>query len=162
APLHFNAIAGRGLEAEVDGRRVLVGNRELLIDRGVAVNGDHAAELAAAGKTAIYVAADGRFAGVIAVADQPKPGARDAIARLKAEGLGVVMLTGDTVRTAETIAREVGIDRVIAGVLPEGKGDAIAAIQAEGHVVAMVGDGINDAPALARADVGIAMGTGTD
>jgi Cu+-exporting ATPase len=161
-PRNFTAIAGHGLEADIDGRHVLVGNRKLLGDRGIAMDEGPTGELAASGKTTILVAVDGRFAGVIAVADRPKPGARDAIARLKADGLTVVMLTGDTVRTGEAIAREIGIDRVIADMLPEGKGDAIAALQSEGHVVGMVGDGINDAPALARADVGIAMGTGTD
>jgi Cu+-exporting ATPase len=162
APKKFVAVAGHGVEAEVDGRRILLGNRKLLADRGTAVDEDAAAELAAAGKTATFLGVDGRFAGVIAIADRPKPEARAAIARLKADGLAVVLLTGDTARTAEAIAREVGIDRVIAGVLPAAKGDAVAALQAEGHVVAMVGDGINDAPALARADLGIAMGTGTD
>ena len=157
----FQAVAGLGLEAEVDGRRVLVGNRKLLADRGIAVD-DDAQELTAAGKTPVFVAIDGRFAGLIAVADRPKPEAQAAIARLKADGLAVIMLTGDTARTAEAVARSVGIDRVMAGVLPEGKARAVAALQAEGHIVTMVGDGINDAPALAQADVGIAMGTGTD
>jgi Cu+-exporting ATPase len=161
-PQSFAAIAGHGIEAEIDGRLVLLGNRKLLADRGVAADENAAAELATAGKTTIFIAVDGRFAGVIAIADRPKPEAREAVARLKADGLTVMMLTGDTARTAEAIARQVGIDRVIAGVLPAGKGDAIAALQSEGHVVAMVGDGINDAPALAQADVGIAMGTGTD
>jgi Cu+-exporting ATPase len=161
-PRDFAAVAGHGLEAGVEGRQVLVGNRKLLADRGIAADEAAAAELAGAGKTPVYVAVDGQFAGLIAVADRPKPEARAAVARLKADGLTVVMLTGDTARTAEAVAREVGIDRVIASVLPAGKADAITALQAEGQVVAMVGDGINDAPALAKADVGIAMGTGTD
>jgi P-type Cu+ transporter len=161
-PRNFTAVAGHGLEAEIDGRRVLIGNRKLLDDRGIGTGEAPATDLAGEGKTVIFVAADGRFAGVVAVADRPKPEARDAVARLKADGLAVVMLTGDTARTAEAVAREVGIDRVIAGVLPDKKAEAVAALQAEGHVVAMVGDGINDAPALAKADVGIAMGTGTD
>ena len=160
SPRNFTAVAGHGLDAEVDGRRVLIGNRKLLADRGIAADG--ADDLAAAGKTPVFVAVDGAFAGVVAVADRPKPEARAAVERLKADGLTVVMLTGDTARTAEAIAREVGIDRVIANVLPGAKADAVAGLQAEGHVVAMVGDGINDAPALAQADVGIAMGTGTD
>jgi Cu+-exporting ATPase len=158
----FQAIAGHGIEATVDGRRVVIGNRKLLSDRGISVDAEADRDLTEAGKTPIFVAVDGRFAGVVAVADRAKPGAREAIARLKAEELRIFMLTGDVARTAEAIAREVGIDRVIAGVLPEGKSDAIAKLQAEGEVVAMVGDGINDAPALAKADVGIAMGTGTD
>ena len=162
SPGNFNAIAGHGLEAEVDARRVLIGNRKLLADRGITTDERAADELSAAGKTPVFVAVDGSFAGLVAVADRPKAGAREAIGRLKAQGLTVVMLTGDTPRTAGAIAREVDIDRVIAGVLPEGKADAVASLQAEGHVVAMVGDGINDAPALATADVGIAMGTGTD
>jgi P-type Cu+ transporter len=161
-PRNFSAVAGHGLEAEVEGRRVLLGNRTLLADRGVAPGEGAADDLTGAGKTPVFVGVDGSFAGVIAVADRPKPEARSAVARLKADGLAVVMLTGDTPRTAAAIAREVGIDRVIAGVLPAAKADAVAALQAEGHVVAMVGDGINDAPALAQADLGIAMGTGTD
>jgi P-type Cu+ transporter len=161
-PQSFTAIAGLGLEADLDGQRVQIGNRNLLTDRGVAVDESAVAELSADGKTTIFVAVNSRFTGMIAVADRPKPEARDAIARLKAEGLTVVMLTGDTVGTAEAIAREVGIDRVIAGVLPGAKGNSIATLQREGHMVAMVGDGINDAPALAKADIGIAMGTGTD
>ena len=161
-PTNFKAVAGHGLEAEVEGRGVLIGNQKFLADRGVPTNELSADDLSESGKTLVFVAVDDRFAGSIAVADRPKPGAREAITRLKAEGLSVVMLTGDTARTAGAIARELGIDRVIAGVLPEGKANSIAALQAEDHVVAMVGDGINDAPALAKADVGIAMGTGTD
>jgi Cu+-exporting ATPase len=162
APRKFQSVAGHGVEAEVDGRRALLGNAKLLADRGILADEGVAAELAAAGKTTIFLAVDDRFAGTIAVADRPKPEARAAVARLKADGLAVIMLTGDIARTAEAVARAVGIDRVMAGVLPAAKGDAVAGLQAEGQVVAMVGDGINDAPALARADLGIAMGTGTD
>jgi P-type Cu+ transporter len=161
-PQDFRAVAGHGLEAVVDGRRILMGNARLLNDHGIPVDDAGANDPAAAGKTPIFVAVDGQYAGIIAVADRPKPESRDAVARLKAQGLAVTMLTGDIERTANAVAREVGIDRVFAGILPQGKLDAIAALQAEGNVVAMVGDGINDAPALAKADVGIAMGTGTD
>ena len=121
-----------------------------------------AARLAGEGKTPMYVAVDGGLAGVIAVADPIKESSREAIARMHRLGLDVVMLTGDNRRTAEAVARAAGIDRVVAGVLPEGKVAEIRRLQAEGRVVAMVGDGINDAPALAQADVGMAIGTGTD
>jgi Cu+-exporting ATPase len=161
-PAWFDSIPGHGLEASVEERSVLVGNAKLLTDRGLMPDGAAADRLAAEGKTPVFVAVDGRPAGLLAVADRPKASARDAIDRLKKLGLKVVMLTGDTVRTAEAIAREVGIDRVIAGVLPAGKADVVKQLQSDGEVVAMVGDGVNDAPALAQADVGVAMGTGTD
>ena len=121
-----------------------------------------AARLADAGRTPMYIARDGRFAGLLAVADPIKESSRAAIARLREMGLEVVMLTGDTQRTADAIAREAGVVRVVAGVLPEGKVAEIKRLQAAGEVVAMVGDGINDAPALAQADVGMAIGGGTD
>ncbi|HEX8312996.1 MAG TPA: heavy metal translocating P-type ATPase [Chthoniobacteraceae bacterium] len=158
----FEAVAGHGLSAEVNGRPVLIGNAQLLREHGIepaVASGD---KLASAGKTPVYIAIDGKFAGIIAVADPVKPHSRAAIARLKETGLKVVMITGDHQLTAEAIAAEVGISRVFAEVLPEGKSAAIKELQAEGEIVAMVGDGINDAPALAQADVGMAMGSGTD
>ncbi|MBM4410341.1 MAG: copper-translocating P-type ATPase [Chloroflexi bacterium] len=172
-PLTFRAVPGLGIEAGVslDGvtRTVLVGNADLLRASGVdgttrgGMRLDFLVEQAArGGATAIRVAVDGRPAGVITVADRLRVGAVDAIARLRATGVEVVMLTGDGVATARAIAAEAGIDRVEDDVRPEGKAEVVRALQAEGRVVAMVGDGINDAPALAAADVGIAIGGGTD
>ncbi len=163
-PTDFNALPGHGVEVTVDGRRVLLGNVKLMRDRGVAlVDTEAVAErLASEGKTPMFVALDGAVAGVIAVADTLKPGSVEAVAKLRANGLQVVMITGDNQRTADAIARQVGIDRVFAEVLPEHKAEQVRLLQAEGKVVAMVGDGINDAPALAQADIGIAIGTGTD
>ena len=158
----FNAIPGFGIEALVQGRRVLIGTAQLLRERGLEVDEEASHRLADAGKTPIFIALDGAFAGTIAIADPIKDGSRAAIKRLHALGLEVIMLTGDNRRTAEAIAREVGVDRVLAEVLPQGKDEEIKKLQARGKLVAMVGDGINDAPALAQADVGIAMGSGTD
>ena len=160
----FKALTGLGAEATVVKTKVTLGNRALMSQRGYSLNGldAQAEEFAAQGKTMVFVAADGEVIGAIAVADTLKPHAKEAIAVLHAMGLKVVMLTGDQRRTAEAIAREAGIDRVIAEVLPDGKTQAIQQLQSEGKVVAMVGDGINDAPALAQADIGIALGTGTD
>jgi Cu+-exporting ATPase len=160
----FNAISGHGIEATVEGRKLLLGNAKLMRDRGVTVGAfeEQASSLAERGKTPMFAAADGRFLGVVAVADTIKPESKAAIAALKRLGLEVVMLTGDNRRTAEAVAREVGIERVFAEVLPEGKVDRIKALQEEKKLVGMVGDGINDAPALAQADVGMAIGTGTD
>jgi len=160
----FVAVPGLGVQAQVEGRQVLLGNLSLMQQRSAKLNGleTTADEMLAQGKTAMFVAADGQVLGVIAVADTVKEGAQEAIASLKAMGIEVIMLTGDHRRTAEAIARQVGVDRVLAEVLPEDKAKQVRDLQSEGKVVAMVGDGINDAPALVQADVGIAIGTGTD
>jgi Cu+-exporting ATPase len=161
----FNAIAGHGIEARVDGRQLLLGNVKLMRDRGISLDGaeQRATALAADGKTPMYAAVDGRFAGLVAVADQVKPESREAVDAMKRRGLEVVMITGDNKRTAEAVARQVGIERVLSEVLPEDKAREVKRLQeAEKKRVGMVGDGINDAPALAQADVGIAIGTGTD
>ncbi len=160
----FRALAGRGVECRLDGAELLVGSAGLARERGIDLSSlDQARErLQQEGKTVSVVARDGAGIGLVGLRDTLKSGARQVMATLQAEGLGLVMLTGDNEVTAEAIAGEAGIDIVLAGVRPEGKADAIARLQAEGHTVAMVGDGINDAPALARADVGIALGTGTD
>jgi P-type Cu+ transporter len=160
----FEAIAGGGVRATVDGVAVVIGRPGLLQAAGIATSElDARAEaLAADGKTPVYAAIDGRLAAVIAVADTLKAGSVEAVAELHRLGLEIAMLTGDNRRTAEAIARAVGIDRVIADVRPEGKATAITGLQSDGRTVAMVGDGVNDAPALASADVGVAMGTGTD
>ncbi len=163
-PEGFDAPTGRGVRAEVGGRQVLVGNRALMEEYGVSEDGisPRFEELSLAGKTPVLVAVDGRPAGLVAVADTVREEAREAVDSLKGMGLGVVMLTGDNERTARAVARELGIERVRAGVLPGEKEGEIRKLQEAGEVVAMVGDGINDAPALARADVGVAIGTGTD
>ncbi|HVG28773.1 MAG TPA: heavy metal translocating P-type ATPase [Pyrinomonadaceae bacterium] len=160
----FNAVAGHGVEAEVEGRSVLLGNSALMRERGIATGGldERASRLAAEGKTPIYAAVDGRAAGLLAVADEIRGESRGAIEELKRMGLEVVMLTGDNRRTADAVAREVGIRSVLAEVLPEGKAGEIRRLQQEGRKVAMVGDGLNDAPALAQADLGVSIGTGTD
>lgn len=160
----FEAVAGHGVEAEVEGRKLLLGNAKLMRERGVELNGfdERAARLAAEGKTPMYAAVDGRLAGMLAVADEIKEESREAVERLQRMGLEVVMITGDNRRTAEAVAREVGITRVLAEVLPEGKAAEVKRLQSEKKVVGMVGDGINDAPALAQADVGVSIGTGTD
>jgi len=160
----FNAVPGHGVEASVEGRKLILGNLRLIKDRGLSLNGleEEAHRLWEKGKTVMFLGIDSQVVGIIAVADTLKPGAREAVEALHKLGIEVVMLTGDNRRTAEAIAREVGIDRVLAEVLPEHKAQEVKKLQEEGKVVAMVGDGINDAPALAQADVGIAIGTGTD
>jgi Cu+-exporting ATPase len=161
----FNAIPGHGIESRVNGHRLLLGNLKLMQERGVvALDGleSKALELSVEGKTPMFVSIDDKAAGVIAVADTLKPNSREVVSALHRLGLEVVMLTGDNKRTAEAIAKQVGIDRVLAEVLPEHKAREVRKLQDEGKVVAMVGDGINDAPALAQADIGIAIGTGTD
>ena len=160
----FDAIAGHGLEATVDGRRLAVGNARLLEREGISPGAlaDEAARLAQEGKTAMYVAVDGKAAGLVAAADQVRPSAKAAIASLRDAGLEVAMISGDNQRTAEAVAGELGIDRVFADVLPGDKADYVSRLQGEGKRVAMVGDGVNDAPALAQADIGIAIGAGTD
>ncbi len=160
----FAAVSGRGIEALVEGRAVVLGNRAFMRERDLDVGAlvTEADALARDGATPMFVAWDGRVAGLISVADTVKPEAREAVAQLSALGLEVWMLTGDNRDTAEAVAREVGITRVLADVRPEQKAEQVRALQGRGRVVAMVGDGINDAPALARADLGIAIGTGTD
>jgi Cu+-exporting ATPase len=160
----FEAVSGGGIRACVDGRKLLVGSRRFLSESGISEYGlaSRDEELAREGKTPIIVAVDGELAGLVAVADMVRDESREAVDRLHALGLEVAMLTGDNCRTAEAIARELGVDRVVAEVRPEDKVAEVKRLQAEGKRLGMVGDGINDAPALAQADVGIAIGTGTD
>jgi len=164
APSAFEAVPGAGVAAIVDGRSVLVGTRRLMEARGVDARRAYEAmaRLEEEGKTAMLVAVDGRYAGLVAAADTVKPTSKAAVARLRAMGLTVVMLTGDNARTAKRIAAEVGLDQVLAEVPPEGKAAEVRRLQAQGRKVGMVGDGINDAPALAVADIGMAVGTGAD
>ncbi|MGI6420432.1 MAG: heavy metal translocating P-type ATPase [Thermoguttaceae bacterium] len=164
-PEDFDAVAGHGIEATLEGKRLLVGNRALLAECGVPLGAAAErllADLASAGKTPMLLAIDGRLAGVIAVADPVKPEAQQAVETLRRMGLEMVMMTGDDRRTAMAVASQVGIERVFAEVLPREKAEQVKQLRQEKKTVAMVGDGINDAPALAQADVGIAIGTGTD
>jgi Cu+-exporting ATPase len=160
----FNAIPGHGVEARYQGKEILLGNRKLMAERGVDISAllAHAETLEQDGKTVMFVALDRKALGLIAVADTLKEYSIEAVQQLHRLGLSVVMITGDNRRTAEAIARQLGIDRVLAEVLPQDKAEDIKKLQAQGQRVAMVGDGINDAPALAQADVGIAIGSGTD
>jgi Cu+-exporting ATPase len=160
----FEAISGGGIRARVEGREVLVGSLRFLAESGVSEDGllPRSEELAREGKTPILVAVDGKAVGMVGVADVVRAEAREAVDSLHALGLEVTMLTGDNRRTAEAIAQKLGIERVVAEVRPEDKADEVKRLQSEGKTVGMVGDGINDAPALAQADVGIAIGTGTD
>jgi Cu+-exporting ATPase len=163
-PTVFEAVPGHGVIATVEGRKLAIGNLKLMQRQDIALGTleGRAAELADHGKTPMYVAVDGQAAGIVAVADTVKADSAEAIAALHRMGIEVVMITGDNRRTAKAIASQVGVDRVLAEVLPEDKAHNIRLLQAEGKKVAMVGDGINDAPALAQADVGLAIGTGTD
>lgn len=160
----FSAIAGHGVEAVIEGKSVLLGNRKLMSDREIDISLLEAAvqELTSQAQTPMFIAVDKKAAGLISVSDAIKKDSVEAIRRMHAIGLKVVLLTGDNHVTAEAVAKQVGIDEVIAEVLPQEKAEKVAALQARGEIVGMVGDGINDAPALARADVGFAIGTGTD
>jgi Cu2+-exporting ATPase len=160
----FEAIAGHGIRATVDGRTLLIGNRKLMSDQSVDASQleAQAATLAEQGKTPMFVAIDGQAAGLVAVADTIKPTAKEAIRRFKELGIEAVMITGDNAHTAAAVAKALGIGRFFAEVLPADKARHVKELQAEGKRVAMVGDGVNDAPALAQADIGIAIGAGTD
>jgi Cu+-exporting ATPase len=164
APESFTAVPGRGIDAVVGGKRVLAGNLALMTENGIdaSVAGSDAKALSQAGRTLMYIAADGELAALMAAADKVKPTSREAIRKLKNLGVDVYMMTGDNQQTAAAIAAEVEIVNVLAEVLPQDKAGEVERLQEKGAAVAMVGDGINDAPALARSDVGIAIGTGTD
>jgi Cu+-exporting ATPase len=164
SPDAFQAIPGHGIEATIDSKRILLGNLRLMEEKRIMLNGlsDRAEQLSSEGRTPMFLAVEAEAAGIIAVADTLKENSKEAVKALQHMGLEVVMLTGDNQRTARAIARQIGIERVLAEVLPEKKAEEIKRLQTEGKRVGMVGDGINDAPALAQADVGIAIGTGTD
>lgn len=163
-PDKFHALPGRGIEAEIEGKAVLLGNGKLMLEKQIDLLNlrNESDRLASEGKTPMYIAVNNRLAGIVAVADVIKENSARTIRKLHDMGIEVAMLTGDNRRTAEAIAKQVGIDRVLAEVLPQDKADEVKKLQAEGKKTAMVGDGINDAPALAQADIGIAIGSGTD
>jgi Cu+-exporting ATPase len=160
----YQSRTGQGVSASIDGQKVMLGNQKLIDEIGIGLPAafQRAEQLRREGQTVMYVAVDGKIAGLIGVADPIKASAREAIGILRREGIRVIILTGDSKTTAEAVARQLGIDDVRSEVLPEQKGKVIQELQAMGHIVAMAGDGVNDAPALAQAHVGIAMGSGTD
>ncbi len=160
----FNAIPGHGIEVEIDGKDIFLGNKKLMVRENINISdlGEKSDKLASEGKTPMYMSIDGKLAGIIGVADTVKPSSKKAIETLHEMGIKVAMITGDNKRTADAIAKQVGIDIVLSEVLPEDKSNEVKKLQASGDKVAMVGDGINDAPALAQADIGIAIGSGTD
>jgi Cu+-exporting ATPase len=160
---NFESVTGKGVFGTIDGRKILLGNSKLMRDHGVDFSNDTKADaLRGEGQTVMFVAVDGKPAGILGVADTIKESAKDAIRELHRQRIEVVMMTGDNAKTAEAVARKLGIDKVFADVLPEQKAEKVKELQAQGKIVAMAGDGVNDAPALAQAEVGIAMGTGTD
>jgi len=163
-PESFEAIPGRGVKAMYEGKRILLGNRNLMTEEKLSIEQleDRISDFEEGGKTVMLVAFEERVVGAISVADTLKENSAKAASELKKMGIEVIMLTGDNARTAKAIAKQVGVERVLAEVLPRQKADVIKKLQAEGKVVGMVGDGINDAPALAQADIGIAIGSGTD
>jgi len=164
SPEGFRSVTGKGVVGRVDGRAVAVGNRAQLETLGIAADNiaADAEALRRDGQTVVLVAVDGRVAGLLGVADPVKASTQEALAALRSDGIRVIMATGDNRTTAEAVARKLGLDEVVAEVLPEGKAELVKRLQAEGRVVGVAGDGVNDAPALALAEVGIAMGTGTD
>jgi Cu+-exporting ATPase len=161
---NFQSLTGRGITGTIGGRKAALGNRKLMDEQNVALGelSGEAEQLRRDGQTVMFLAFDGKPAGLLGVADPIKPSTAEAIQSLRECGVRIVMLTGDSRTTAEAVARKLGIDQVEAEVLPERKHEVVKRLQSEGHIVAMAGDGVNDAPALAQAQVGIAMGTGTD